>query len=126
MQRPELLPRFFKPIAGGPNIFDMREHEWKPWRAVFSRAFSTEHIPSLVPAMVDETVVYSETLQKLAEKDEMFHLDLITLRFAIDVIGKTILCVGVRSQWWNDLANVKPVMHIWGLKKDTMDWRIAC
>lgn len=91
MQRPELLPRFFKPIAGAPNLFDMREHEWKPWRAIFSRAFSAEHILSLVPAMVDETMVYSETLQKLAEKDEMFYLDLTTLRFTIDVIGKTIL-----------------------------------
>jgi len=91
MQRPPLLPRFFKPITGGPNLFDMREHEWKPWRAVFSKAFSTEHVLSLIPEMVDETMVYSETLRRLAEEKKLFHLDLVTLRFTIDVIGKTIL-----------------------------------
>lgn len=91
MQRPPLLPRFFKPIAGGPSLFDMREHEWKPWRAVFSKALSTEHILSLIPEMVDETMVYCETLRRLAEQEKLFHLDSITLRFTIDVIGKTIL-----------------------------------
>ena len=72
-------------------MFDMREHDWKPWRAVFSRAFSTEHVLSLVPDMVEETRVYCETLRELAEQKEMFQLDLVTLRFTIDVIGKTIL-----------------------------------
>ncbi len=72
-------------------MFDMREHEWKPLRAVFSKAFSTEHVLSLIPEMVDETMVYSKTLRQLAEEKRLFHLDLITLRFTIDVIGKTIL-----------------------------------
>lgn len=74
-------------------IFDMREHDWKPWRAIFSKAFSAEHVVSLIPDMVDETMVYSETLKKFAEQKQMFQLDLITLRFTIDVIGKTILYV---------------------------------
>lgn len=36
MLRPPLLPRIFKPFAGGPNMFDMRDHEWRPWRAKFN------------------------------------------------------------------------------------------
>lgn len=91
MRRPTLLPRFFRPICGGPNMFDMPEHKWKSWRPVFSRGFSADHILSLVPGMVDETIVYCETLQKLAQKRELFYLDLTTLRFTIDVIGRTIL-----------------------------------
>ena len=91
MERPSLLPRFFKPICGGPSMFDLPQEKWKPWRAIFSRGFSADHILSLVPAMVDETVVYCETLRQLAQKKEMFYLDLMTLRFTIDVIGKTIL-----------------------------------
>ncbi|KAL8631386.1 hypothetical protein Q9189_002896 [Teloschistes chrysophthalmus] len=106
MQRPPLLPRFFKPIAGGPNMFDMREHDWKPWRAIFSKAFSTEHVVSLIPDMVDETMVYSETLKKFAEQKQMFQLDLITLRFTIDVIGKTILNAHLGAQrGYNALAD---------------------
>ena len=91
MQRPSLLPRFFKPICGGPNMFDLPENKWKPWRAIFSKAFSGDHVLSLVPGMVDETAVYCDTLRALALKKAMFYLDSITLRFTIDAIGTTIL-----------------------------------
>lgn len=93
MERPSLLPRFFKPICGGPSLFDLPEKKWRPWRAVFSKGFSADHILSLVPSMVDETAVYCETLQSLALDRSMFYLDPTTLRFTIDVIGKAILCV---------------------------------
>lgn len=93
MERPGLLPRFFKPICGGPNMFDLPEKKWKPWRAIFSKGFSAEHILSLVPGMVDETVVYCETLRGLALQGNMFYLDSTPLRFTIDVIGKTVLYV---------------------------------
>lgn len=91
MHRPNLLPRFFKPIAGGPNLFDMREPQWRPWRAVFSNGFNTEHFLSLVPGMVNDKLVYRDTLGDLAKGGEMFYLDTVTLRFAMDLMGHTIL-----------------------------------
>ena len=72
-------------------MFDMREHEWRPWRGVFSGAFSAQNVGSLVPGMVDEVLVYIETLRALAAEGRMCQLDLVTLRFTFDVIGKTIL-----------------------------------
>lgn len=91
MERPSLLARFFRPICGGPSMFDLPKDEWKPWRVIFSKGFSADHTLSLVHGVVDETGVYSETLRDLAERKEMFYLDLTTLRFTMDVIGKTIL-----------------------------------
>ena len=78
-------------------MFDMREYEWRPWRGTFNKAFSAEHVLSLVPDMIDETLVYSETLQKHSKEEKMFYLDLTTLRFTIDVIGKTILYAGIMT-----------------------------
>ena len=72
-------------------MFDLPENKWKPWRAVFSKAFSADHKLSLVPGMVEETTVYCHTLKVLALKKAMFDLDSITLRFTIDAIGTTIL-----------------------------------
>ena len=66
-ERPALLSRFFKPIAGGPNLFDLPKRQWKPWRATFNKSFSTDHILSLVPGIVQETGVYCNTLRKLAK-----------------------------------------------------------
>ena len=90
-ERASMLKRFFKPIAGGSNLFDMAEREWRPWRAVFSKGFSTEQVTSLVPHVLRETEVYKEKLRDLVRKKEMFYLDLVTLRFTSDVMGRTIL-----------------------------------
>lgn len=89
--RAPILKRFFKPIAGGPNLFDMAEQEWRPWRQIFNKGFSTEQVTNLIPHVLEETEIYKETLRTLARKGEMFYLDLVTLRFTIDIIGKTIL-----------------------------------
>ena len=91
MDRAAMLKRFFKPIAGGPNLFDMPEQEWRPWRQIFNKGFSTEHINGLVPLVVRETEVYKQRLTQLAQDSRMFYLDLVTLRFTIDIIGQTIL-----------------------------------
>ena len=90
-ERPSLLRRFFKPIAGGPNLFDLPEKEWKPWRTIFNKGFSADHVLTLVPGMVEETLLYQETLRGLARRQEMFFLDPITLRFTMDLVGRTIL-----------------------------------
>lgn len=86
-----MLQRFFKPIAGGPNLFDMPEREWRPWRQVFNKGFSDEHVTGLIPHVVKETRVFEETLEGLARTGEMLDLDLVTLRFTMDIIGQTIL-----------------------------------
>jgi hypothetical protein len=41
--------------------------------------------------MIEETKIYAEILRGLAKKGEMFYLDLVTLRFMMDMIGKTLL-----------------------------------
>jgi cytochrome P450 len=91
MERPSLISRFMKPIAGGPNLFDLPEREWKQWRTVFNKGFQSERIMSLVPDIVHETETFAKTLRKIAAKGELVQLDPIVLRFVIDVIGKTIL-----------------------------------
>ncbi|KAF1957230.1 sterigmatocystin biosynthesis P450 monooxygenase StcS [Byssothecium circinans] len=104
--RPKLLRRFMKPFTGGLTIFDLDEAEWKPWRTVFNKGFHSDRLMSLVPGMVEETMVYVESLKALADKAEMCFLDPITLRYTIDVIGKTVLNTSLGSQkGYNALAD---------------------
>lgn len=72
-------------------MFDVNEAAWKPWRTVFNKGFHSDHINSLVPGIVDEVLVYADTLGAAANKGDMVFLEPITLRFMMDVIGKTIL-----------------------------------
>ncbi|CCD50381.1 hypothetical protein BofuT4_P090680.1 [Botrytis cinerea T4] len=62
------MPRFFKPIVGGPCIFDMPQDSWRPWRAVFNNTFNNEHFQKLVPEMVKQIEVYKDILREHAEK----------------------------------------------------------
>jgi cytochrome P450 len=90
-QRPPRLDDFFKPLAGGPNLFDLPERDWKPWRTVFNKAFSSDSLSSLIPGMIEETFTYLEVLRKYAATGELVQLDKVTLRFTIDFIGRSTL-----------------------------------
>ena len=91
MKKPEMLADFFKPITGGPNLFDMPEKDWRPWRTVFNKGFNDQYLISLVPGMVKQTMKFRMTLVSLVKKNDMFQLDPVTLRFMLDMIGQTIL-----------------------------------
>jgi cytochrome P450 len=92
-QKPHQLRAWFRPITGGPNLVEMPEAEWRPWRAVFNKGFSAVHVQSLVPGMVDEARVYCDILRRHARAGGMFSLDAITMRFIMDLIGRTVLYV---------------------------------
>ncbi len=68
IEKPLLLTRFFNPICGGPNMFELAQTERKPWVTIPSKGFIAEHGLSRVPGVVDETAVYCEKLRKLALK----------------------------------------------------------
>ena len=90
-ERPTILQQWFRPLAGGPNLFDLPEKDWKPWRTVFNKGFNTEHLLSLVPALVEEGLTYCDTLRKYARKGDLLQLDPVSLRFAMDMVGRTLL-----------------------------------
>ena len=104
-ERPPRLDEFFKPIAGGPNLFDMPEKKWKHWRAVFNKGFSTEVLSSLIPGMIEATETYCDILRDLASKGELFQLDPVTLRFTLDFIGKTVMNASLGQKESNVLAD---------------------
>ncbi len=89
---PELVP-WFRPLTGGPILFDMPEQDWKVWRAIFNKGFASAHVMSLVPGMVAECLVYRDKLRQHARKNDMFYLDPMTLRLTMDLIGRTVLYV---------------------------------
>lgn len=91
MERPPQLDAWFKPLAGGPNLFDLPEKQWKPWRNIFNQGFSNTHTLSLVPGIVTEAHIYRQKLLEQAQKQEMFFLDPTTIRFMMDVMGRTVL-----------------------------------
>ncbi|KAL8833872.1 MAG: hypothetical protein Q9170_004049 [Blastenia crenularia] len=135
--RAAMLKRFFKPIAGGPNLFDMAEKEWKPWRQIFNKGFSNDQTTNMVSHVLKETEVYKKTLRRFAKQEKMVFLDLVTLRFTMDVIGQTILNVSLGAQqgynvladsmmsqirWHQPNAEANPLGHI-NFVRWLVEWR---
>ncbi len=90
-QKPPIIRDWMRPFTGGPSLFEMPETEWKPWRAIFNKAFASSHLLSLVPGLMDDAQVYLDILRQHARAGDMFYLDPVTLRFMIDIIGRSVL-----------------------------------
>jgi cytochrome P450 len=90
-EKPDALRKWFFPLTGGVSIFDAPADKWKSLRTLFNRGFSSSHLLSLVPIMVEETEIYCNILRQHAKKGDMFYLDTMNLRFMLDVIGRTAL-----------------------------------
>jgi cytochrome P450 len=71
----------------------MPEREWKPWRAVVNKSFSAAHVLALVPSIVDECLIFRETLHQHARQKDVFFLNPIARRLALDFAGHLILYV---------------------------------
>lgn len=91
LNKPDALRKWTWSISGGISVFDAPAEEWKPLRTLFNRGFSSNHLMTLVPCIIEETQVYCETLRQHAIAGDMFYLDPINLRYMLDVIGRTTL-----------------------------------
>lgn len=98
LNRPLPLQDWFLPITGGPTLFDMPETEWKSWRALFNPGFSNSYLTSLIPQIVEETMVYRDVLSEHARKGDIFRLDATTLWFTMDLIGRITMYVSFCSE----------------------------
>ncbi len=90
-ERPPAVGDYIRPIAGGPNLFDMPEKEWKPWRAVVNKSFGAAHVFALVPSIVDECLVFRDTLLEHARRGDIFALNPVARRLTLDFVGHLIL-----------------------------------
>jgi len=82
---------FLYPLANGKDIVSMDGREWKYWRTIFNPGFSASHLMTLVPEIVNETMVFCEVLRYHANKQDIFKMKALTDHLAMDVIGRVVL-----------------------------------
>lgn len=91
LPKPKILEAFFRPLAGGINLFTMNGPEWKRSRALFNPGFNINYLLGQISSIVEPTLVYVEILRERALQGEVFSLDDVTLWFTMDVIGAVTL-----------------------------------
>jgi len=85
-------------LVGTDSIFATHGNEWQQQRAWFAPAFSLSHLLTLVPGMIEEVLVFKETLTKLAVSKETFSMSEKLSKVTIDVIGRTVGDIRLNSQ----------------------------
>lgn len=91
VEKPEALRKWLHSFAGGVTMFDGTSEVWRPLRSMFNAGFNSQYVWSLAPAVVREVEVYKDVLRQRAAAGSMCFLDPLTLRFAIDVTGNTVM-----------------------------------
>ncbi|MCJ1381835.1 hypothetical protein MMC17_004946 [Xylographa soralifera] len=92
------LRDYMRPATGGNDLVTMEGKEWKTWRNIFNPGFSSGHIMTLLPEMLKDVSIFCEILRDLAEKQDIFLMDLLTTRLSLDIIGRVALDTRLNSQ----------------------------
>lgn len=83
--------REMTPFTGAMDLASSEGQEWKVGRSMFNPGFSLKNLLSLVPAFVEEALVYRERLGQLADKGETAKLETYTTDLTVDIIGRAVL-----------------------------------
>jgi len=90
-----LTYNFLLPIIGKTSLVTVKGDYWRKVRKMFSPAFATSHLETLVPGIVEEAMVFLDLLSENAEKDKVLRLGERLPALTMDVIGRyfVLLCV---------------------------------
>lgn len=73
-------------------------HQWKALRSIFNPGFNAGHLMTVVPYIVDSTLVFVDIMKEKAKEDKLLSMDVYTTRLTIDIIGKVALDADFDSQ----------------------------
>ncbi|SLM34293.1 cytochrome p450 [Lasallia pustulata] len=82
---------FIDPLAGEYNLVTMEGDMWKRWRSIFNPGFSSSHLMTLIPDILEDTLTFCGILRQHVQKDDMFSLEELTISLTVDVIGRVTL-----------------------------------
>ncbi|KAK5065269.1 hypothetical protein LTR84_001107 [Exophiala bonariae] len=85
-------------LLGKDNMVCIEGQKWKMLRSIFNPGFSASHLMSLVPYMLDSSLVFVNACRKKADTNELFQMDRLATRYAIDIIGKITMDTDFNSQ----------------------------
>jgi cytochrome P450 len=82
-------------LLGHGNMVGLDGPAWKRLRAMFNPGFANGHLMTLLPYMVDMTVIFCEKLREAAKSGEVIEMEEYAAKLTIDIMGKIVLYVQV-------------------------------
>lgn len=90
--KPDHIVHFMQSrITGGYELFTMEGPMWKYWRSTFAHGFSSSHIVTVIPELIEEALVFRDILREKAKEGVRFSLESVTANLAADLAGRFML-----------------------------------
>ncbi|MCJ1264273.1 hypothetical protein MMC22_004144 [Lobaria immixta] len=89
---------YIEPFVGKYNMLTLEGKLWKQWRSIFNPSFASGHVIDLVPRIIEDTLIFCDTLSTHAEKSDVFSLEDVTTKLTIDVIGRVVIDTSLHAQ----------------------------
>ena len=86
-----LVKEYLERLLGSDNMVTLEGSKWKTLRSLFNPGFSTSHLMTLVPSVVDDVMYFNEVLKRKANEGTVFQLEEYATRLTIDIIGRITL-----------------------------------
>ncbi|KAF4220072.1 hypothetical protein CNMCM8980_003361 [Aspergillus fumigatiaffinis] len=92
----------FVDVIGPKSIVTAEGDEWRDLRARLNPGFSTGNLMTLLPCMVEKTLLFVDILDQYAASGEHFMLDELCTNLTFDIIGAVTMGVNLCAQLGED------------------------
>ncbi|KAI1208156.1 cytochrome P450 [Annulohypoxylon truncatum] len=86
------------PIIGKSSILGREGQDWKDLRKVYNPGFTTQHLWSLLPLILEKMEPFWNYLDQFATSGEEFSLEKLISNLTFDVIGAAVMEVQLNAQ----------------------------
>lgn len=92
------LYRLMEHTVGTQSIITTTGHQWRFWRKVFDPGFSSTHLATLTPMVIERVQIFIKKLEEHIGTGEVFQLLPLTKSLTMDVIGRVTMASDFNTQ----------------------------
>lgn len=85
------MREYMEPMTGEMDLTTLEGQAWRTWRTIFQPGFSSSHLMTKVPQMIEDVLIFCETLRARAASSEIFQMDPVIINLSLDIIGRLTL-----------------------------------
>ena len=78
-------------LSGPENLVAQHGQDWKLWRSIFNPGFAQGHLMTLVPQILEDSIVFYDILREHAESKTLLRLEEAATRLTVDIIARVTL-----------------------------------
>lgn len=87
--------RQFDYVFGPHSILTVQGEEWRDLRKRFNPGFAPQHIMTLLPSILDKTLLFLDNLGRYAVSGEKFRMTDLCGDLTFDIVGMLLMSVVV-------------------------------